>query len=53
MYVQEGIFDKFLVAMKKRAEACAIGQPHDEKTSFGPLVSLITLSRGGDLIDMS
>ncbi|OXG89553.1 aldehyde dehydrogenase (NAD+) [Cryptococcus neoformans A2-102-5] len=39
LYVQEGIFDKFLVAMKKRAEACAIGQPHDEKTSFGPLIS--------------
>ncbi|WVQ81729.1 hypothetical protein IAT38_003854 [Cryptococcus sp. DSM 104549] len=39
VYVQEGIYEKFLAALQKRAEACAIGQPHDEKTSFGPLIS--------------
>ena len=37
--VQEGIYDAFLTALKAKAEACAIGQPHDEKTSFGPLIS--------------
>ncbi|TYJ57766.1 hypothetical protein B9479_001620 [Cryptococcus floricola] len=39
LYVQEGIYDKFLAALKTRAESAAIGQPHDEKTSFGPLIS--------------
>ncbi|WOO76474.1 Aldehyde dehydrogenase [Vanrija pseudolonga] len=39
VYVQEAVYDKFLAALKKRAEACAIGQPSDEKTSFGPLIS--------------
>lgn len=40
IYVQEGIYDKFLDAMKRRAEeAAAIGDPADEKTSFGPLIS--------------
>lgn len=52
--VQDTIYDKFLEALKRKAEACAIGQvsalhdirrpanwykPHDEKTSFGPLIS--------------
>ncbi|GFZ48470.1 aldehyde dehydrogenase (NAD+) [Saitozyma sp. JCM 24511] len=39
VYVQEGIYDKFLAALKKKAETVAIGQPHDEATSFGPLIS--------------
>ncbi|OCF31508.1 aldehyde dehydrogenase (NAD+) [Kwoniella heveanensis BCC8398] len=39
VYVQEGIYDKFIAALKSRAEACKIGQPSDEATSFGPLIS--------------
>jgi len=39
VYVQEDVYDKFLVALKKRAEEVAIGMPEDEKTSFGPLIS--------------
>ena len=38
VYVQEGAYDGFVKALKRRAETCAIGQPEDEKTSFGPLV---------------
>ncbi|ORY21001.1 aldehyde dehydrogenase domain-containing protein [Naematelia encephala] len=38
VYIQEGVYEKFITALKQRAEACAIGQPHDEKTSFGPLI---------------
>ncbi|KAL7418774.1 hypothetical protein Q5752_006457 [Cryptotrichosporon argae] len=37
--VQEGVYEKFLEALKRRAEKCAIGQPSDEATSFGPLIS--------------
>jgi aldehyde dehydrogenase (NAD+) len=54
--VQDTIYDKFLDALKRKAEACAIGQvsawlayaphvrcwpyqPHNESTSFGPLIS--------------
>lgn len=39
IYVQESIFDAYVAALKQRAEACAIGQPYDEATSMGPLVS--------------
>ncbi|CAK9784721.1 aldehyde dehydrogenase [Cutaneotrichosporon oleaginosum] len=39
IYVQESVYDKFLEVLKRRAEAAAIGQPSDEKTSFGPLIS--------------
>jgi aldehyde dehydrogenase (NAD+) len=41
VYVQEKVYDEFLIALKAKAEACAIGLPEDEKTSFGPLVSLL------------
>ncbi|WVQ99789.1 hypothetical protein IAU59_006931 [Kwoniella sp. CBS 9459] len=39
VYVQEGVYDKFLEALKAKAEACAIGNPAEEATSFGPLIS--------------
>ncbi|WVR06179.1 hypothetical protein IAU60_003209 [Kwoniella sp. DSM 27419] len=39
VYVQEGIYDSFVSALTAKAKACAIGQPSDEKTSFGPLIS--------------
>ena len=38
LLVQEGIYDKVVEAVAARAKACAIGQPSDESTSFGPLV---------------
>ncbi|WRT67560.1 uncharacterized protein IL334_004532 [Kwoniella shivajii] len=39
LYVQEGIYDEFITALAAKAKACAIGQPSDESTSFGPLIS--------------
>ncbi|ORX35562.1 aldehyde dehydrogenase domain-containing protein [Kockovaella imperatae] len=39
VYVQQGAYEGFVKALKARAEATAIGQPEDEKTSFGPLIS--------------
>ncbi|KAK1921485.1 putative aldehyde dehydrogenase [Papiliotrema laurentii] len=39
VYVQSQIYDKFVDALKAKAEQCKIGQPCDEETSFGPLIS--------------
>lgn len=39
VYVERPIFDKFVAALKERAEKLHIGFPREEKTSFGPLVS--------------
>ncbi|RSH82124.1 aldehyde dehydrogenase (NAD(P)(+)) ald5 [Saitozyma podzolica] len=47
IYVHESIYETFIAALKKKAEACAIGQAglfvcssdYDETTSFGPLIS--------------
>ncbi|TXT07444.1 hypothetical protein VHUM_03164 [Vanrija humicola] len=39
VYVQESVYDAYIAALQKRAEACAIGQPSAEATSFGPLIS--------------
>lgn len=45
IYVQEGIYDKFLEAFKKRAQANAVGDPFDEKTFQGPQVSQLQYDR--------
>ncbi|GAA5978799.1 hypothetical protein JCM5350_004826 [Sporobolomyces pararoseus] len=37
--VHESIHDEFVKLLVEKAEACAIGDPLDEKTSFGPLIS--------------
>ncbi|KDE04467.1 aldehyde dehydrogenase (NAD+) [Microbotryum lychnidis-dioicae p1A1 Lamole] len=39
LYVQEDIYDEFMEILVKKARACAIGDPLDETTSFGPLIS--------------
>ncbi|CAD6573507.1 MAG: aldehyde dehydrogenase (NAD(P)(+)) ald5 [Tremellales sp. Tagirdzhanova-0007] len=39
VYVQEEIYERFLDLLRKKAEACAVGMPEDETTSFGPLIS--------------
>lgn len=39
LYVDEKIYDEFLPMLIAQAEACAIGDPWDEATSFGPLIS--------------
>ena len=39
VYVQRPIFDKFVAALKEKAEAFKLGHPLAEGTNFGPLVS--------------
>lgn len=39
VYVERPIFDKFVAAMKEKAESMHLGYPQDEETNFGPLVS--------------
>ncbi|KAI1825338.1 aldehyde dehydrogenase [Xylaria intraflava] len=45
IYVQEGIYDKFVEAFKKRAAQNAVGDPFDEKTFQGPQVSQLQYDR--------
>ncbi|EMR68192.1 putative aldehyde dehydrogenase protein [Eutypa lata UCREL1] len=51
IYVQEGIYDKFLEAFKKRAAANAVGDPFDPKTFQGPQVSQLQYDRIMGYID--
>lgn len=39
VYVERGIFDKFVAALKKKAEAQKLGWPMDAATTMGPLIS--------------
>jgi aminomuconate-semialdehyde/2-hydroxymuconate-6-semialdehyde dehydrogenase len=40
VYVQRPIFERFMAALKARAEAYRLGDPFDRTVDFGPLVSL-------------
>lgn len=40
VYVQRPIFERFVAALKDKAESLRLGDPLAEGTSFGPLVSL-------------
>ncbi|KAH6971482.1 aldehyde dehydrogenase domain-containing protein [Ilyonectria sp. MPI-CAGE-AT-0026] len=51
IYVQEGIYDKFLEALKKRAEANNVGDPFQEETFQGPQVSQLQYDRVMSYID--
>lgn len=51
IYVQEGVYDKFLEAFKKRAAANAVGDPFDDKTFQGPQVSKLQYDRIMGYID--
>ena len=39
MYVERPIFERFVSALKAKAEALKPGYPHDKGTSLGPLIS--------------
>ena len=39
VYVERPIFERFVAALKQKAEAYVIGWPSDAKTSMGPLIS--------------
>ncbi|KAI1867822.1 uncharacterized protein JN550_006963 [Neoarthrinium moseri] len=51
IYVQEGIYDKFVEAFKKRAIANEVGDPFSEKTFQGPQVSQLQYDRIMGYID--
>lgn len=51
IYVQEGIYDKFLEAFKKRAEENKVGDPFQEETFQGPQVSQLQYDRVMAYID--
>jgi aminomuconate-semialdehyde/2-hydroxymuconate-6-semialdehyde dehydrogenase len=40
VYVQRGIFDRFVEALRESAEALKPGHPSDKRTGIGPLISL-------------
>ncbi|ORY57984.1 putative aldehyde dehydrogenase [Leucosporidium creatinivorum] len=39
LYVHDDIYDEFMSLLVAKAKACAIGDPWDDATSFGPLIS--------------
>jgi aldehyde dehydrogenase (NAD+) len=45
IYVQEGIYDKFLEAFKKRSQENKVGDPFSEETFQGPQVSKLQYDR--------
>ncbi|KAF2463348.1 aldehyde dehydrogenase, allergen Cla h 10 [Lindgomyces ingoldianus] len=45
VYVQEGIYDKFIQRFKERAAKNAVGDPFDETTFQGPQVSQVQFDR--------
>ncbi len=45
VFVQKGIKDRFLARLKERTEAIVIGDPMDEATQFGPMVSKAQLDK--------
>ncbi len=45
IYVQEGIYDKFVERFKERAQKNVVGDPFDEKTFQGPQVSKVQFDR--------
>lgn len=45
IYVQSGIYDKFIAAFKKRAQENKVGDPFDENTFQGPQVSQLQYDR--------
>ena len=41
LYVERKIFDRFVVALKKKAEGLQLGWPEDKNTTTGPLISKV------------
>src|SRR5260370_18029113 len=39
VYVERPIFDRFVAALKARAEALVLGFPQEKNTNMGPLIS--------------
>ena len=50
VFVQKGIKDEFLTRLKARTETILIGDPMDEATQLGPMVSLRAAREGASPI---
>jgi aldehyde dehydrogenase (NAD+) len=51
VYVQEGIYDKFVTRFKERAQKNVVGDPFDAATFQGPQVSKVQFDRVMEYID--
>jgi len=51
VFVQRGIKERFLKRLKARTEAITLGEPMDEATQMGPLVSAAQMEKVLSLID--
>lgn len=51
VFVQKGIKEAFLARLKERVEAAVIGDPMDEATNFGPMVSTAQVAIAQGYID--
>lgn len=45
IYVQEGIYDKFVARFKERIKKNVVGDPFDDRTFQGPQVSQLQFDR--------
>ncbi len=51
--VQDGIYDRFVEALRQRIERIIVGNGFDEKTQMGPLISADHLSKVEDYIQIA
>ncbi len=51
VFVQRGLKDRFLARLKDRAETILLGDPQDDATQMGPLVSAVQLDKVTGYID--
>ncbi|AWD21206.1 betaine-aldehyde dehydrogenase [Fuscovulum blasticum] len=51
VFVQKGLKDRFLARLKDRAETILLGDPQDDATQMGPLVSAVQLDKVMGYID--
>lgn len=51
VFVQKGVKDRFLSRLKERTEAIVIGDPMDEATQLGPMVSKAQLDKVFSYVD--
>ena len=51
--VQDGVYDKFVAALKERMERIVVGNGFDEKTQMGPLISAEHLSKVESYVEIA
>ena len=53
VFVQRGLQDRFLARLKERSEKIVLGDPLDEATQMGPLVSAVQLEKVMGYVDLA